>query len=44
MSRALSCAVVVCTASEQRAPLLHECIRSLLAGLRVPDELVVVVD
>lgn len=44
MSRALSCSVVVCTASQQRAQLLHDCVRSLLAGTRVPDELVVVVD
>jgi glycosyltransferase involved in cell wall biosynthesis len=44
MSGVLSCSVVVCTASLQRAQLLHECIRSLLAGTRVPDEIVVVVD
>jgi glycosyltransferase involved in cell wall biosynthesis len=44
MSRALSCSVVVCTASQQRARLLHECVRSLLVGARVPDELIVVVD
>lgn len=44
MRPALSCSVVVCTASHERAELLHECIWSLLAGTRVPDEIVVVVD
>jgi glycosyltransferase involved in cell wall biosynthesis len=39
-----SCAVVVCTATHERAELLRACVRSLLAGTRVPDEIVVVVD
>jgi glycosyltransferase involved in cell wall biosynthesis len=37
-------AVVVCTSSMQRAPLLRACIDSLLRGERLPDELYVVVD
>lgn len=40
----LSVAVVVCTASMQRASLLRACIASLICGDRVPDELYVVVD
>jgi GT2 family glycosyltransferase len=44
MTGALPCSVVVCTASHERAPLLRACIRSLLAGTRVPEEIVVVVD
>ena len=39
-----SMAVVVCTSSMQRAPLLRACIDSLLDGERLPDELYVVVD
>jgi glucosyl-dolichyl phosphate glucuronosyltransferase len=42
--RRLSAAVVVCTASEEREPLLLACVDSLLAGERVPDEIFVVVD
>ncbi len=37
-------AVVVCTASHSRTALLHACVASLLAGTRVPDEILVVVD
>lgn len=37
-------AVVVCTATWDRIELLRECVDSLLAGERVPDELFVVVD
>jgi glycosyltransferase involved in cell wall biosynthesis len=44
MSRALSAAVVVCAASAEREPLLRACVRSLLGGVRVPDEILVVVD
>jgi GT2 family glycosyltransferase len=44
MTDTLSCSVVVCTASHERAKLLHSCVRSLLAGTRVPDEIFVVVD
>jgi GT2 family glycosyltransferase len=40
----LSVAVVVCTASMQRASLLRACVDSLICGERVPDELYVVVD
>lgn len=39
-----SAAVVVCTASHERAELLLACVDSLLAGSRRPDELFVVVD
>jgi glycosyltransferase involved in cell wall biosynthesis len=39
-----SMAVVVCTASMERAPLLRACVDSLLCGERRPDELYVVVD
>jgi glycosyltransferase involved in cell wall biosynthesis len=44
MSRVLSAAVVVCAASAEREPLLRACVRSLLGGVRVPDEILVVVD
>jgi glycosyltransferase involved in cell wall biosynthesis len=37
-------AVVVCTATHERSPLLRACIDSLLAGQRKPDELILVVD
>jgi glucosyl-dolichyl phosphate glucuronosyltransferase len=40
----LSAAVVVCTASHERAGLLVACVDSILGGARVPDELFVVVD
>jgi GT2 family glycosyltransferase len=43
-SQRLSAAVVVCTASDAREPLLLACVDSLLAGERVPDDLFVVVD
>ena len=39
-----SVAVVVCTSSTQRVPLLRACVESLLCGERLPDELYVVVD
>lgn len=42
--RQLSAAVVVCTASDARRLLLRDCVKSVLAGQRAPDELVVVVD
>jgi hypothetical protein len=44
ISRVPSMAVVVCTSSMQRAPLLRACVDSLLCGQRKPDELYVVVD
>jgi GT2 family glycosyltransferase len=44
MRQRLSAAVVVCTASQEREPLLRACVNSLLAGKRAPDELFVVVD
>lgn len=44
MSQELSAAVVVCAASAEREPLLRACVRSLLDGERVPDEILVVVD
>ena len=44
MTETLPCSVVVCTASHQRAQLLRSCVRSLLSGTRVPDEILVVVD
>jgi glycosyltransferase involved in cell wall biosynthesis len=44
MTRQLTTAVVVCTASAERERLLRECVRSLLSGDRVPDEILVVVD
>jgi GT2 family glycosyltransferase len=40
----LSVAVVVCTATHAREPLLRTCLRSVLTGDRVPDEFFVVVD
>lgn len=40
----LTAAVVVCTATHERAPLLRACVDSLLAGRRKPEELLVVVD
>jgi GT2 family glycosyltransferase len=39
-----SMAVVVCTSSVQRVPLLTACVDSLLNGQRLPDELFIVVD
>jgi GT2 family glycosyltransferase len=42
--REITAAVVVCTSSWERAPLLRACVDSLLAGERQPDELFVVVD
>jgi glycosyltransferase involved in cell wall biosynthesis len=44
MTATLSVSVVVCTAGHERAGLLHDCVESLLAGTRVPDEILVVVD
>ena len=44
MSSPLSAAVVVCAASAEREPLLRACVHSLLGGVRVPDEVLVVVD
>jgi glucosyl-dolichyl phosphate glucuronosyltransferase len=44
MTRQLSAAVVVCAASAEREQLLRGCVRSLLSGDRVPDEILVVVD
>lgn len=44
MSASLTAAVVVCTASVERAELLRACVRSLNAGTRVPDEVLIVVD
>jgi glycosyltransferase involved in cell wall biosynthesis len=40
----LSVATVVCTATRERADLLRACVKSLVAGTRIPDELFVVVD
>ncbi len=40
----LTVSVVVCTATRERAGLLRECVDSLLAGTRSPDELLVVID
>ena len=40
----LTVAVVVCTATHERAPLLQACVDSLLAGRRQPEELLVIVD
>jgi glycosyltransferase involved in cell wall biosynthesis len=37
-------AAVVCTASRERTALLRACVDSILAGLRRPDEIFVVVD
>jgi cellulose synthase/poly-beta-1,6-N-acetylglucosamine synthase-like glycosyltransferase len=44
VNRRLSVAVVICTTSHEREPLLRACVDSVLAGTRVPEELVVVVD
>ena len=44
MTGAGTCAVVVCTASHRRARLVVACIKSLLAGKRPPDEVILVVD
>jgi glycosyltransferase involved in cell wall biosynthesis len=44
MTGALSISVVVCTATQERLPLLQKCVDSLLAGGRCPDEILVVVD
>jgi GT2 family glycosyltransferase len=44
MNAAVSAAVVVCVASDERAALLRACVDSLLGGTRRPDELFVVVD
>lgn len=44
MTRRLSAAVVVCAASAEREQLLRKCVRSLLSGVRVPDEILVVID
>ena len=41
---ALTVAVVICTSSWEREPLLRACVDSVLAGERKPDELFVVVD
>jgi GT2 family glycosyltransferase len=40
----LSASVVVCTADLEREGLLRECLDSLLAGSRTPDEILLVVD
>jgi glycosyltransferase involved in cell wall biosynthesis len=40
----MSTAVVVCAASAEREPLLSACVRSLLGGVRVPDEILIVID
>lgn len=40
----LAAAVVVCTSSHERAQLLQACVESLLAGSRVPDEVLLVVN
>jgi glycosyltransferase involved in cell wall biosynthesis len=44
MSRRLSVSVVVCTAADEREALLRACVRSLVTGTRVPDEVLIVVD
>jgi GT2 family glycosyltransferase len=44
MSRGLTVAVVVCSASAEREPLLRRCVHSLLRGQRVPSEILVVID
>lgn len=44
MSERMSVAVVVCAASDEREELLHACVRSLLEGRRVADEILVVID
>ena len=43
-SRELTAAVVVCTSSREREPLVRACVDSLLGGVRRPEELFVVVD
>jgi glycosyltransferase involved in cell wall biosynthesis len=43
-ARSLTAAVVVCTSSRERLPLLRTCVGSLLGASRRPDELIVVVD
>jgi glucosyl-dolichyl phosphate glucuronosyltransferase len=40
----LTAAVVVCTATWERVPLLRACVESLFAAKRTPDELLVIVD
>jgi GT2 family glycosyltransferase len=40
----VTAAVVVCTATHERAPLLRACVGSLLAGWRKPEEVLVIVD
>jgi glucosyl-dolichyl phosphate glucuronosyltransferase len=44
MSQPSTATVVVCVASREREGMLRACVDSLLAGTRVPDELIVVVD
>ncbi len=44
MSERMSAAVVVCAASREREDILRACVRSLLEGRRVPDEIFIVVD
>jgi glycosyltransferase involved in cell wall biosynthesis len=44
MSERLTAAVVVCTSSTERAELVRACVGSLFAGMRVPDEVLIVVD
>lgn len=43
-SRTPTAAVVICTSSWERAPLVRACVDSVLGGERRPDELFVVVD
>jgi glucosyl-dolichyl phosphate glucuronosyltransferase len=40
----LTVAVVICTSTRDRLPLLRRCVESLVAGERAPDELFVVVN
>jgi GT2 family glycosyltransferase len=40
----LTAAVIVCTSTPERLPLLRACVASLLSGQRQPDELLVVVN
>jgi GT2 family glycosyltransferase len=40
----LTAAVIVCASSAEREALLRDCVRSLIAGTRVPDEVLIVVD
>jgi GT2 family glycosyltransferase len=44
VTQTLSTSVVVCTAAHERAALLRDCLESLLAGGRRPDEILLVVD